>query len=33
MRIRKEDVANVDKLRRMRGITVLSEVQEIEEVL
>ena len=31
--IRKEDVANVDKLRRMRGITVLSEVQEIEEVL
>jgi len=33
LRIRKEDVANVDKLRRMRGITVLGEVQEIEEVL
>ena len=33
IKIRKEDVENVEKLRRMRGITVLSRVEEIEEVL
>ena len=33
LRIRKEDVENVDKLRRMRGITVLSRIDEIEEVV
>ncbi len=33
LRIRKEDVANVNVLRRMHGITVLSRVQEIEEVM
>ena len=33
LRIRKEDVDNVEKLRRMRGITILSKVEEIEEVV
>jgi len=33
LRMRKEDVENVEKLRRMRGITVLSRVGEIEEVV
>ena len=33
IRIRKEDVENVDKLRRMRGITVLSWIEEIEDVV
>ncbi len=33
LRIRKEDVENVDKLRRMRGITVLSRIDEIEDVV
>jgi len=31
--IRKEDVDNVEKLRRMRGITVLSKVEEIEAMV
>ncbi|MFV9677461.1 MAG: archaeoflavoprotein AfpA [Methanosarcinales archaeon] len=33
LRIRKEDVENVDKLRRMRGITVLSRIDDIEAVV
>lgn len=33
LRIRKEDVENVEKLRTMEGITVLSRVEEIEEVV
>ncbi len=33
LRIRKEDVENVEKLRRMRGITILSKVEEIEDVV
>jgi flavoprotein len=33
LRMRKEDVENVEKLRRMRGITVLSRVGEIEDVV
>jgi len=33
LRIRKEDVDNVEKLRRMRGITILSKVEEIEDVV
>jgi archaeoflavoprotein AfpA len=33
LRMRKEDVENVEKLRRMRGITVLSRVEEIGEVV
>jgi archaeoflavoprotein AfpA len=33
LRMRKEDVENVDKLRRMRGITVLSRIEDIEEVV
>jgi flavoprotein len=33
LRMRKEDVENVDKLRRMRGITVLSRVEEIGDVV
>jgi archaeoflavoprotein AfpA len=33
IRIRKEDVENVEKLRRMHGITVLSRLEEIEDVL
>ncbi len=33
IRIRKEDVENVEMLRRMQGITVLSRVEEIEEVV
>ncbi|HDN68574.1 MAG: archaeoflavoprotein AfpA [Candidatus Methanophagaceae archaeon] len=33
LRIRKEDEENVEKLRRMRGITVLSRVEELEAVV
>jgi len=33
LRMRKEDVDNVEKLRRMRGITVLSRIEDIEEVV
>jgi archaeoflavoprotein AfpA len=33
LRMRKEDVENVEKLRRMRGITVLSKIEDIEEVV
>ena len=33
LRIRKEDVENVEKLRRMQGITVLSRLEEIEDVV
>jgi len=33
LRMRKEDVENVEKLRRMRGITVLSRIEDIEEVV
>jgi archaeoflavoprotein AfpA len=33
LRMRKEDVENVERLRRMRGITVLGRVEEIEEVI
>ena len=33
LRMRKEDVENVEKLRRMRGITVLSRIEEIEDVV
>ncbi len=33
LRIRKEDVENVDKLRRMDGITVLSAIQEVETLI
>ena len=33
LRIRKEDVENVEKLRRMQGITVLSRIEEIEDVV
>ncbi|MBE9593425.1 MAG: hypothetical protein IMF19_08080 [Proteobacteria bacterium] len=33
LRIRKEDVENVDKLRGMRGITILSRIEEIEAVV
>jgi len=33
LRIRREDVENVEKLRRMQGITVLSRIDEIEDVV
>jgi len=33
IRIRKEDVENVEKLRRMQGITVLNRIEEIEDVV
>ena len=33
LRMRKEDVENVEKLRRMRGITVLNRMEELEEVV
>ena len=33
LRMRKEDVENVEKLRSMRGITVLSRIEDIEEVV
>ncbi len=33
LRMRKEDVENVDKLRRMYGITVLSRIEDIEAVV
>lgn len=33
LRMRKEDVENVERLRRMRGITVLSRIEEIEAVV
>ncbi|MHC1611076.1 MAG: archaeoflavoprotein AfpA [Candidatus Methanospirareceae archaeon] len=33
IRIRKEDVENVEKLRRMRGITVLNRLEDVEEVV
>jgi len=33
IRIRKEDVENVEKIRRMQGITVLSRLEEIEDVV
>ena len=33
LRMRKEDVENVEKLRRMRGITVLSRIEEMEDVV
>ncbi|HUV80757.1 MAG TPA: archaeoflavoprotein AfpA [Candidatus Bathyarchaeia archaeon] len=33
IRIRKEDVENVEKLRRMQGITVLNRLEEIEDVV
>ena len=33
IRIRKEDVENVEKLRRMQGITVLSRLEELEDVV
>jgi flavoprotein len=33
LRIRKEDVENVEKLQRMQGITVLSRLEEIEDVM
>jgi archaeoflavoprotein AfpA len=33
LRMRKEDVENVEKLRRMRGITVLNRMDEIEAVV
>ncbi|MFZ2071484.1 MAG: archaeoflavoprotein AfpA [Halobacteriota archaeon] len=33
LRMRKEDLENVDRLRRMRGITVLSQIEGIEEVV
>jgi archaeoflavoprotein AfpA len=33
LRMRKEDVENVEKLRRMRGITVLHRIDEIEAVV
>ncbi|MHC1636426.1 MAG: archaeoflavoprotein AfpA [Candidatus Methanospirareceae archaeon] len=32
IRIRKEDVENVERLRRMEGITVLERIEEMEEV-
>ncbi len=33
LRMRKEDVENVEKLRRMRGISVLGRIEDIEEVV
>ena len=33
IRIRKEDVENMEKLRRMQGITVLSQLEELEDVV
>ena len=33
LRMRKEDVDNVEKLRRMRGITVLSQIDDMEAVV
>jgi len=33
LRMRKEDVVNVEKLRRMRGISVLNRIEDIEEVV
>lgn len=33
LRMRKEDVENVEKLRRMRGITVLQRIDEVEAVV
>ena len=33
IRVREEDVRNVETLRKMRGITVLSTLDEIEEVI
>jgi archaeoflavoprotein AfpA len=33
LRMRKEDVENVERLRRMEGITVLTSVEEIEKVV
>ena len=33
IRIRKVDVENVEKLRRMQGITILSRTEEIEDVV
>ena len=33
IRVREEDVRNVETLQKMRGITVLSTLDEIEEVI
>ncbi|HUV02835.1 MAG TPA: archaeoflavoprotein AfpA [Desulfobacteria bacterium] len=33
IRIRKEDVANVERLRTMQGITVLSRLEDLEDVV